>query len=686
MDFVRRLAEAARRRLAAALGVAGDVAERDVLRGVVAAAGSSEGSRRLLASLPREARDLLRFLLLEDSWRGRGRDPRHAFGWDRDRDAAAHAALFGSGAVARSPSGRLVAFPSLREGLRASLIGWICGADPDCPAAAPLKPRLGLLAAQVSADPPWLTQQLGINARWLDRVAERFDGFGADRAAVESLVVFLATTGALVLGESEDGRRALHASSSGLAALSAPAEDLALAWGATADWRGGASPRDVLAALVRAQGGDRDAVSFEAVVDAHEAISRARFGDGRLDAWAWDVAWSLRRLRDAGLVAAEPGPEGEWPRLSRVSPPPSRPEARWVVQPNFDVLVSQDVDPVAVARLGAIADLVRADHVSRFVLTKESVARAASCDGGARAALDLLAANAATALPENVEATVVAWANRAAPLRSFRGAFMTAGNDEQAAFLRARPDVLGEVAPGVFWLAPSSLTAAFRAAVKAGLAPVPVRVVPDESRSPARSPVRLAQEARADVERWARAQAPPKPSAGLSGAWRLRFEDGPDDVVLDELVEDVVGAVADDARLVEFVRRLDESALAWLAGAQSPRALRGRLESLLAEDSGVERASAPVAARPERLPGPAPAWTTPAPGVLRAEVERAIAARSPLDVLYVNADGRRAERSITPVRMGFLGGREWFEGSDRAKPGLCRFLVERVAAIRVPES
>jgi hypothetical protein len=112
------------------------------------------------------------------------------------------------------------------------------------------------------------------------------------------------------------------------------------------------------------------------------------------------------RLTDMGRALLHPGSAA--PEIA----PPTEPQAAWVVQPTFDVLVYlEHATPQQLAFLERHAERVQTEtHTAYYRLTREAVYRALEQGSTLDELLDRLREGAAMALPQNVETELHSWA------------------------------------------------------------------------------------------------------------------------------------------------------------------------------------------------------------------------------------------------------------------------------------
>ncbi len=729
-EYVRRLDPDARRRLATALGVPDRIAEREEAPGAIAAA-AADPSRAfaLLASLSQDARDVLfmalagEVLFFEPELTERAR---WMFAWRRERTLVAQQALEGASLLHMGDryDDPTRVFGALHASLGPSLVPWAAGAIPGAPRVVPLAHRMALLLAYARAAPPRTTREGLLHQHWSDKAADRFAALGGSLTLTSQCVRFLEDVGVLAPGRSEGQRQHLMVTGNGVGALSLPPEELALAVVHGGDPSRWGSTISVLAAFERCRRDGRNgAIAFVDLLAAAKACSpQERWSmptipEHQLRPVAFADALGALRMLGLATVEVEGGVLLATRLVPAAAPSAGRggaaaPRPKWVVQPNFEVLVPEGADPVGVARLGAVADLESADLVTRFTLSRESVARAATLPGGAKPEVEALAAGAEHGLPENVAATLLDWARRAAALRAFTGSVLVTGSEEQAAFLRARADTRREIAPGVFFLATSDLAKTLRDASKAGHAAPPVESdAPDYSAQwrTVKDPKGEAQALRTRVDEIAKAPAPPpppparrtKPPQGTGTVSDLRAR-------MDALTAfarkwpSVLDAAKSDVDLIARALDLPDDVLEHVEAERFPARIRAALREAVEDHEAAVRAgmdprpsaASSPAPRPPPSPPPAPPaspavdlcdenpWSTPAPGQLRQFLTSAIELGTEVDLLYVNSDGRRAEHRVRPKRIVRDLGLEWIVAFDVSSSGICRYHLDRIAAVR----
>ena len=393
VEYLRRIPPAERDRLATWAGAPAPGPKDDRAELCAAAAATSEGTRRILAAIHRDARDALLFLMcgmdvLDDTQcEGQVRD---FFGWPKARARAAIDALFQHGLLSRATSTTFMidAFPALRLGLGADLPAWLTGASDDVP-TMPFARRLALLVAHAHADPATLTAQSALTVRWMDRTLEVFAATEFSTRLLAGCVAFLGRAGALGPDPSEADGKTWRVEPRALETLAAAPADLALAFADTSEVSAWGTALGTLTLLERARvAGDESPTLArlselgKAWVEEHREHYVPYF-ESQFRPLA--IASALRTLRVLGLVSLDRTEGGL--RVRPTTPAPAAPRPfRCTVLPTFEIWVAPDADLAGTAELGRIADLSSTDRVAKFTLTQKSLARAAREPGGAATA------------------------------------------------------------------------------------------------------------------------------------------------------------------------------------------------------------------------------------------------------------------------------------------------------------
>lgn len=116
-----------------------------------------------------------------------------------------------------------------------------------------------------------------------------------------------------------------------------------------------------------------------------------------------------------------------------------------IIQPNMEILVPQDFDPLDHLNIGEIADLVQADVVSIYRLNRTSIFRAIRDGWNAEKLANFLDRIAKHAVPENVLKTIAGWATSLSQAHIIRGTFLVINNCRDKI-----PHGLDEVLPGIY--------------------------------------------------------------------------------------------------------------------------------------------------------------------------------------------------------------------------------------------
>lgn len=314
-------------------------------------------------------------------------------------------------------------------------------------------------------------------------------------------------------------------------------------------------------------------------------------------------------------------------------------KAPFVVQPSFEVLVPWDAHPLVVLTLGLIADLEQIDRVCRFRLTRTSVERGRDHLGAASDLLAFLADHSATGLPDNVRATVLGWVGGARWMHAVDGDVVVVYDDEQKAFLRRQWPSAMELVPGVFVL-PHGAASLLPGRARAAKVPLGRPV------GPARSD---------EDEEVGRGSYP-----------------GPD-------------------RTVEALRAMTEAVAKHRAALKTP-ARSPKQKDAPAKAEAAARDARPVAATSQgeaqgpQAAGPPKletAWKTLLPGALKDALEYAADAEQLVEVLYMNANGVRAERQLRVVDVRPVRQRWAVDAIDQHTRSLGIYWVDHIVAIRL---
>lgn len=116
-----------------------------------------------------------------------------------------------------------------------------------------------------------------------------------------------------------------------------------------------------------------------------------------------------------------------------------------IIQPNMELLVPRDFDPVDVLNIGEIADVVRCDVVSIYRLTRRSVFRAIQQGWNTGKIENFLDRISKHEVPDNVLKTVKGWALSHSEAHIIKGTFLILSDAKHKV-----PKGLEEVLPGIF--------------------------------------------------------------------------------------------------------------------------------------------------------------------------------------------------------------------------------------------
>ena len=717
VEYASRIPAEKRDRLAALAGAPAPGAKDDPAAACVAAAATPEGTRRILASIDRDARDaLLLFfcgsdVLDELVFEGQVRE---FFGWTKARTRMAIETLFASGLLARPAQSAFMidSFPALRLGLGPDLLVWLAGGAEDAQPVMPFARRLALLVAYAHAAPPSFTAGGALTVRWTDRAQEVFAATGYATRFLAGSVGLLGRTGAISPDPSDPEGKTWRVEPRWQETFRATPADLALAFADTTEVSPWGTPLGTLALLERARHAGEERPSIARLAEIGKAWLANRAGEyvpyyeGQFRPLA--VASAVRTLRTIGLVSLERVDGTLRVVRTPASAPPPRP-FRCTVLPTFEIWVAENADPAGTAELGRIADLASTDHVARFTLSQKSVARAASEPGGAAAAIERLAAAAEHGLPDNVRATLEGWTRRATLIRAYRGATVVTATEEQATFMRGRTGVVSEIAAGVFHVETDALTELLRMAEKAGhpLAPV----VRDARPGAARRDLYVeslqigtrAEDVRERLADWAK-PSPPKaataPGARPVSPMLARFV-APEELATDEPLTfgelrqtwpAVAAAVRAKAPILWTALRLPVEQLDDFEQLDNESEIRiaiaqYTLDNMPREpETPIVEVRAPIEAPlPTSAPGEAP-WITSTAGGLVQLLAGAAYRKQTLDIVYIGPSGGRAEWRILPIEVLQTGQREWLRAKVSADGSTNRFELDRIAAVRAVEA
>ncbi len=115
------------------------------------------------------------------------------------------------------------------------------------------------------------------------------------------------------------------------------------------------------------------------------------------------------------------------------------------LQPNMEILVPKDMDPVEHLHIGQVAELKKADIVSIYRITKKSISSAVRNGWTATDIKNLLERISRHALPENVAVTVDGWGTKLPDAELIEGTFLFTDTPTERL-----PQEVRQVRPGVY--------------------------------------------------------------------------------------------------------------------------------------------------------------------------------------------------------------------------------------------
>jgi hypothetical protein len=116
-----------------------------------------------------------------------------------------------------------------------------------------------------------------------------------------------------------------------------------------------------------------------------------------------------------------------------------------IVQPTMEILVPRDFDPVDLLNVGEMADLVQADVVSIYRITRDSVSRAVKAGWTEDRMVGFLERVSVHSIPDTVRMNLSGWCRLHPEAHLIRGTFLVYGGDKAVL-----PKGLEEVLPGIF--------------------------------------------------------------------------------------------------------------------------------------------------------------------------------------------------------------------------------------------
>ena len=132
-------------------------------------------------------------------------------------------------------------------------------------------------------------------------------------------------------------------------------------------------------------------------------------------------------------------------RTGRTDAAPHSYSEEAIIQPTMEILVPMDFDTVDLLNVGEIADLVQADVMSIYRITRESVFRALQEGWSVEKIMGFLERISRHTLPENVRMNISGWSRLHSEAHIIKGTFLVLSGEKAAI-----PKGLEEVLPGIF--------------------------------------------------------------------------------------------------------------------------------------------------------------------------------------------------------------------------------------------
>lgn len=613
--------------------------------------------------------------------------------------------------VATLKGDRILVLPALATAVRDEAERLALGPPPAFGAdVASFELALAIVACALATERPALTRSGDVHATAAKRVAKRLGGTSVFGWRYEQVELFARRLD-VVVPEAEGDKSVLAASAAGAAAFyGRPAGERAMLLLAAS---GGADRSARVLAALRACGTADGGASLAQVLEtAGRAVDGAWRGRDPVDGWR--CAQMLRTIEALGLAERVADANRFRPRA------PTEPLGAFVVQPSLEVLVPWDAPGGDVVRLGLVAELVAVDRVCRFRLARDAAERGLAALGSADAVVAAVRGGRGV-VPPNVEATVRGWVEGPRAVRPYRGDVLVVHDPAQrralaAAVERGTIGPVDEIARGVFLLVRRDVVDAVHVLRAAGVRVDPIRRTDEDPRQ--RAPRDLGRELadiEASVHRFAEtiarkpASAEKRPEAGgptggqatservaarapSRGARPLDGPFAPADLAQiartlglpEALVRELAGDDAPTAQgplMLHILRRLDELAASEDAGlGRGRRAARETSPTKRAREADAT-AKPRKTGRPSRKPVERP-WTTMLPGALVGHFRVCAAEQRPVEIVYVNSQGRRVEHTVVPVDVRRDGARELLDARDAFSGGLASYRIDQVMAVR----
>jgi hypothetical protein len=212
----------------------------------------------------------------------------------------------------------------------------------------------------------------------------------------------------------------------------------------------------------------------------------------------YDPTPPLEVLQLAGLLESGLGAHGPFARLSEAGRAfvsaqglegmESSSDVGFLLQPTFEILAPVGLPLPALWRLGAVAQLKRADRASTYVLTRESIRHALDEGWRADEVCSFLKSGSHVGLPQNVESTLRDWVGRHGEVEFHDALVVTARADREddvAEILAKGEAPFEKLGPGVFAVPREARPEILAALQKKGLEPAPRVRTHDAAADPA---------------------------------------------------------------------------------------------------------------------------------------------------------------------------------------------------------
>lgn len=126
-------------------------------------------------------------------------------------------------------------------------------------------------------------------------------------------------------------------------------------------------------------------------------------------------------------------------------------EETFLIQPNFEILVPENIAPYLIWELQLMANLVQADRVLLFRLSRDSFYRALKVGKSPAEAISFLVKHSKYPLPQNVAFSLQEWGKEYGRLYLFQALLLRCRDEQLATEIKASsrfaPYILGEITP-----------------------------------------------------------------------------------------------------------------------------------------------------------------------------------------------------------------------------------------------